>query len=268
MVMHASPVAPFVLPQAELLLQLPVVALNTPAHLGDIDQLFQRGIRRGCRQKVFQRFGITLRPLNQQPLRRAQGAAPAVLMGSTHPEGRKARTQGFVGALTPGNGLVRLRRQTQRQCFDRDGHMARRAAQILAGASESCRRLERQGGGAGCPNAGRRADPHRIGNPHIPQCVAKSRTAAVGWIRQHNTGRNAVLLRLLDLCQGDFNLGGKGNVIRHAGCRTARANFRPVLGCHCIGTLPLPLASDRLTATWQFSVLPSCPQYCRVTPTE
>src|ERR1019366_5562475 len=30
----------------------------------------------------------------------------------------------------------------------------------------------------------------------------------------------------------------------------------------------LMVASDRLTATWQLSVLPKCPQYCRATPTE
>jgi len=34
------------------------------------------------------------------------------------------------------------------------------------------------------------------------------------------------------------------------------------------GKLPRSVHSERLTATWQFSVFPSCPQYCRATPTE
>jgi transposase len=37
---------------------------------------------------------------------------------------------------------------------------------------------------------------------------------------------------------------------------------------HAIGMLAAAVASDRLTATWQLSCLPSCPQYCRATPTE
>jgi len=35
-----------------------------------------------------------------------------------------------------------------------------------------------------------------------------------------------------------------------------------------MGKLNASLASEMLTATWQLSCLPSCPQYCRATPTE
>ncbi len=35
-----------------------------------------------------------------------------------------------------------------------------------------------------------------------------------------------------------------------------------------IGRLELHVATDRLTATRQLSCLPTCPQYCRATPTE
>lgn len=45
-VMKAPPVSPFVVGQAKLLLEFPVIALDAPAHLGDEDQLIERGIRR------------------------------------------------------------------------------------------------------------------------------------------------------------------------------------------------------------------------------
>jgi hypothetical protein len=37
---------------------------------------------------------------------------------------------------------------------------------------------------------------------------------------------------------------------------------------YATGRLAARLATDSDTATWQLSCLPSCPQYCRVTPTE
>src|ERR1035441_5979374 len=35
-----------------------------------------------------------------------------------------------------------------------------------------------------------------------------------------------------------------------------------------MGKLAVHVATDRLTATWQLSCFPVCPQYCRATPTE
>jgi hypothetical protein len=49
MAMEASPIAAFIMRQAEPLLEFPVVTLDAPAHLGDEDQLFQRGIAGRCR---------------------------------------------------------------------------------------------------------------------------------------------------------------------------------------------------------------------------
>jgi hypothetical protein len=40
------------------------------------------------------------------------------------------------------------------------------------------------------------------------------------------------------------------------------------LETYLIARLAVSVAIDRLTATWQLSVLPNCPQYCRATPTE
>src|SRR5262249_61576858 len=37
---------------------------------------------------------------------------------------------------------------------------------------------------------------------------------------------------------------------------------------YAIGKLEYHVLTDKLTATWQLSDLPVCPQYCRATPTE
>ena len=62
MVMEAAPVAAFVMRQAELLLQFPIVALDAPAHLGNEDQLFQRGV------------GWQPSPASNRPVRRRPAA--------------------------------------------------------------------------------------------------------------------------------------------------------------------------------------------------
>ncbi|MHC2997351.1 hypothetical protein OA56_08835 [Tepidiphilus sp. HLB4] len=64
-VVKAAPVAPFVMPQAKLLLELPVVTLDAPAHLGHMHQTIQGCVGRQGAQEVFHGFGMALRPLDQ-----------------------------------------------------------------------------------------------------------------------------------------------------------------------------------------------------------
>lgn len=56
MVVKATPVAPFVLPQARFLLEFPIVALDASAHLGHEHQTIQRCLDRQDTQEVFERF--------------------------------------------------------------------------------------------------------------------------------------------------------------------------------------------------------------------
>ena len=57
MVMETAPGAPFVMRQAEFLLEFLGVALDPPTHLGDEPQWIERDIVRRGGQPILQRFG-------------------------------------------------------------------------------------------------------------------------------------------------------------------------------------------------------------------
>ena len=72
--MKAAPSAPFEMPEADLLLELLIVALDAPAQLGEIDQAIEGDVVRQRREPVFGRLGLALRPLDQQPFLRSRSA--------------------------------------------------------------------------------------------------------------------------------------------------------------------------------------------------
>ena len=68
MVVETAPPAPFIIAEAEFLLQLLVVALDPPSQLGEIDQTLKADLLGQCGKPIFGRLGFALRPLDQQPL--------------------------------------------------------------------------------------------------------------------------------------------------------------------------------------------------------
>ncbi len=68
MMVKAAPVAPLVVPEAKLLLQFLVVALDAPAQLDQTDQLFEGDARRQRREPLFDGLGLGQRPLDHQPI--------------------------------------------------------------------------------------------------------------------------------------------------------------------------------------------------------
>ena len=66
--MKATPAPSLVVAQAEFLFKLLIVPFNAPAHLGGLDQIYQRGISGQRRQPILGRFCLILRPFDQQPL--------------------------------------------------------------------------------------------------------------------------------------------------------------------------------------------------------
>ena len=60
--MEASPAAPFVMSEPHLLLEILVVALDPPAHLGHADEGGPLGVRRQCREPVLGRLVLARRP--------------------------------------------------------------------------------------------------------------------------------------------------------------------------------------------------------------
>ena len=78
MMMKAPPAASFVVPQTQVLLEILVVTLDAPAHLDFKHHAPQRHVLRQRGQPVLQRLGISLGPLDEQPLGRSHFVALAV----------------------------------------------------------------------------------------------------------------------------------------------------------------------------------------------
>lgn len=66
--MKAHPAASLVMREPELLLEILVVPLDAPAHLGDEDQLHQRRLGRDGGEEILVRLNFSFRPFDQQPL--------------------------------------------------------------------------------------------------------------------------------------------------------------------------------------------------------
>jgi putative DNA primase/helicase len=64
---ETAPAAALVVPEADLLLEFLVVALDDPARLGGVDQRAQRGAGRQVGEPVLARLGLALGPFDQQP---------------------------------------------------------------------------------------------------------------------------------------------------------------------------------------------------------
>lgn len=54
--------------KAELLRQIPIVALNAPAHFGNMNEMLHRCVFGQRRKPVLGRLGLPVGPLDQQPL--------------------------------------------------------------------------------------------------------------------------------------------------------------------------------------------------------
>ncbi len=70
--MEATPPAAFKVPKPNLLLEFLIVALDTPAQLGEVDEFAEADIGWQRRQPILGRLGFAYGPLDQQPLFRQQ----------------------------------------------------------------------------------------------------------------------------------------------------------------------------------------------------
>ncbi len=67
MMMEAAPTASLIVAEPEFLFEFLIVALDAPAQLGGADELCERSGGRESGEPVFEWFGITLGPFDQQP---------------------------------------------------------------------------------------------------------------------------------------------------------------------------------------------------------
>lgn len=86
----ATPASTFLMTEPEPLLQVPIVALDAPAHFGHEHKLLEGRLFGGGSEKVFERLCIAIRLFNKQPFFVANGDSPNVAMCGTNPHGGKA----------------------------------------------------------------------------------------------------------------------------------------------------------------------------------
>src|SRR5215475_2299417 len=97
--MESPPAAALIMAEADFLLEIAVIVLDTPAHLGEIDKLTQRHVLvDGC-EPVFGGLGLALGPLDEQRLFSETCFAPD--WRNAHAHTGKARPQLLIGAFPP-----------------------------------------------------------------------------------------------------------------------------------------------------------------------
>src|ERR1700681_5121722 len=117
--MEAAPPAPFEVAKPDLLLELLIVPLDTPAQLGKVDELAEADIGRQRRQPVLGRLGFALGPFDQQPFLRYQ-FRHELAMPDPNAHAGKARRQPLGRTLPPSDRAPRMLGQISRQPFGRD----------------------------------------------------------------------------------------------------------------------------------------------------
>jgi hypothetical protein len=125
---EAAPSASLEVPQPKLLLELLIIALNAPAQFGEIDHAIECGIGGQRREPIFGRFGLVLRPFDQQPFLRPRITALIVTMGDTNADPRKARAERFSRAFAPFDPAPRAPGESKCKLLDRDRLMLAIAA--------------------------------------------------------------------------------------------------------------------------------------------
>ncbi len=105
MVVESSPVAPLVMGQAKLLLEFPVIAFDTPPHLGDKHQLVDAGVCRSRREPVVIGSLCLFGPFDQQPFFGTQFARQVRVVRWPNSNTRKARGQGRIRPFAPSERL-------------------------------------------------------------------------------------------------------------------------------------------------------------------
>src|SRR5215204_2344387 len=117
--MEAAPAAPFEVPEPDLLLELQIVALDTPAQLGEVDEFAEADIGWQRRQPILGRLGFARGPLDQQPFLRDRFRFE---LGMSDPDTHagEARRQPLGRALPPPDRVPSLFGQIARQALGRD----------------------------------------------------------------------------------------------------------------------------------------------------
>src|SRR2546428_2249437 len=115
---EAAPAAALVVIEAELVLELLIVALDAPADLHESHEILDRD-RLGDRgEPVFRGLRFAAGPLDQQPLGRTRRGGSLIAMSRADAKPRKARLHRAAGSLAPAHGLPRAGAELRGQTVD------------------------------------------------------------------------------------------------------------------------------------------------------
>src|SRR6516225_3129944 len=103
--MEAPPTAALIMPEANFLFEVFIIALDAPAHLGEIDKAAERHVRvDGC-EPILGRCILALGPFDEQRFFGKTCDAPD--RRSAHPHTGKTRPQLRVGSRAPSRANTR-----------------------------------------------------------------------------------------------------------------------------------------------------------------
>lgn len=141
MAVEAAPATALVVAEADLLLEVLLVALDPPSRLGDMDEVLKRGARGQGGQPVCCGFRLALQPLDQQPLLRPGLGARLIAMRRADLQGGKAQGQRDLAALAPRYRAPGVRRLVRGQ--GAANSTGRRNTELEGGAMTGRRRSDR-----------------------------------------------------------------------------------------------------------------------------
>jgi hypothetical protein len=113
--LEASPTSSFIMPKAEFLFQILIVALDAPTRLRDVDQSAPARARGQSGEPVFRGLRLSFGPFDQTPFLGPWRRPVIIAMCRADAYGGEARRQGGVGSHSPGHAAPGTGGQTARQ---------------------------------------------------------------------------------------------------------------------------------------------------------
>ena len=153
---EASPASPFEVAEPDLLLEVLIIALDAPAHHGDVDEAVEGDVPRQRGEPEFRRRLLALRPLDQQPfLGLVRACSPR--RGRAH---ARVRSASASGSAEPSRHVIVCHARFGRPAASRLGrHLARVALAGLRPASWPRRRPHSRGQASQAPRRKEASDP-------------------------------------------------------------------------------------------------------------
>ena len=207
MVVEASPAAALEVTQPEFLFELAIIALDAPAQLGRGDETAQRRVDRESGQPIFERLGVVLGPLDQQPFFGTRLGQIVIARSRADAHGGEPRGEIDVRSFAPHDGLPGLGWQLLSQGLGRERLVITAAPHQRRRAPGSTSGLGRQRRLTGPPDAQGRLHADDIIEAEFGHASPEGAIGTIACISQDHSGRSSYSGRGADLRECDLRLG-------------------------------------------------------------